>query len=313
MGVSPSPEISVVEVLLHRFVGQAGRGAGFERRLSCMRLWSEPLLSAADERLLAFRIEAGVIAAQALESGSLPLPASRDELRQLRTEGELARQRFLLANTRLVWKLAQRQARRSGLEVDELFQEGFLALVGALNRFDPEVGRFSTFASIRIERHLAEVAATRCGEAGLPVGRALAIRQAKGVADRLSQELGRAAASREVAAELGLSVVATEQLLAHRGAVRLDALPAEPLQVEVDFDAAVLAGQVRRLLARLPAEQSRMLALRYGILTGEPVTQAEVALAFGLSVRTVRRVEQRALISLRALSEPSQFAEMTVA
>lgn len=260
-----------------------------------------PLLSAEEERQLARAIEAGVLAEHLLVSGDRPHQATTEELHAVVRAGELAFQRFLLANVRLVGKLAGREARITGLPGDELFQEGFVAMAGALQRFDPDRGRFSTFATLRIRQHLSEVAAGRFGEMALPPSRAVQLRRTRRLADVLSQERGRSVAADELATELGRTPEATRWLLGYLAPVAVE--PASDLiAAEMpDPDAAIYAQQFRRVLAELDADQERVLCLRYGITTGEPVTLAEAALALGVSLSTVRRLERRGLAALRHL------------
>lgn len=264
-----------------------------------------PLLTAADERSLARRIEAGVLAGHLLASGERPVAASVEELTFLVETGRQAWQHFLLANVRLVWKLAGREASRSGLPVEELFQEGFVALAGALQRFDPERGRFSTFATVRIRQRMSEAGAGRLGELALPVGRALRLRRARGLEVALVQERGRSLASGELAAELGRPVGWTQRLLDHRAPTSLDPdLEGVAIweQQPADPDRAIYAEQLRRVLRRVDREQTRVLALRYGLATGEPLEVREIAVRLGLSVSSVRRLEKRGLASLRELA-----------
>lgn len=263
-----------------------------------------PLLGADEERRLARTIEAGVLAGHLLDSGERPLPATTDELDAIAHAGEAAYQRFLLANVGLVGQLAAREARITGLPSDELFQEGFVALADALQRFDPDRARFSTFATVRIRQHLAEMAAGRFGELGLPVSRALQLRRARRLADTLGQERGRSVAADELATELGRPALATRRLLGYRAPVAVDTAAdviADP--GAADPDAAIYAEQFRRVLRQLDAEQATVLSLRYGITTGEPVGVGEVAVALGLSLSTVRRLERRGLAALRALAD----------
>ena len=263
-----------------------------------------PLLEPEQERLLARTIEAGVLAGHLLASGERPVPATSDELDTLVRAGERAYQHFLLANVRLVGLLASREARKTGLPTDELFQEGFVALADALQRFDPARGRFSTFATVRIRQHLAEAAATRFGELALPASRALGLRRARRWAEVLGQERGRSLAADELAAALGRPAEATRRLLDYRAPVAVDAaaeIIADP--VAVDPDAAIYARQFRRVLNQLDAGEAEVLRLRYGITTGEPVGVVETAAALGLSPSSVRRLERRGLAALRALSD----------
>jgi RNA polymerase sigma factor (sigma-70 family) len=271
---------------------------------------SAPLLTPEQEHLLARRIEAGVLAAELLASGARPVAATGEELALIVAAGRQAWQDFLLANLRLVWKLVGREPGRAGLPIEDLFQEGFLALAGALQRFDPARGRFSTFATVRVRQRLAEVTAGRLGALALPDSRALRLRQARGVEAALVQEQGRSVEAGELAAALGRSVDWTRQLLGHRPPVTLD--PAEErLALAItsgpDPDREIYARQVRRVLRRIDSSQAEVVALRYGLATGEPVDIAGIATRMGLSTSTVRRLEARGLAALRALAASTEL------
>jgi RNA polymerase sigma factor (sigma-70 family) len=270
-----------------------------------------PLLSAADERDLARAIEAGVVAEHLLETGARPVPASDEELRAVVAAGEHAWRRFLLANLRLVWKLAGREARLSGLAMDELCQEGVVALADTLRRFDVERARFSTFAMVRVRQHLGEVAAARFGDLALPRGQALRLRRARGLESALGQERGRGLTAAELGVELGPRPERILRLLEHQAPVSLDPVRDGPRLAEPaphDPDADIYATQFRRLLDRIDADQALVLRLRYGLATGEPMDVPTIARRLGLSSSTVRRVERRGLAALRpwaaAFAEP---------
>src|SRR5262249_40611504 len=86
-----------------------------------------PLLSAAEERGLAYRVEGGDCA---------------------------ARDRMVRANLRLVVNIARSYAGK-GLALEDLIAEGNLGLVRAVEGFDPSLGvRFSTYASYWIKQSI---------------------------------------------------------------------------------------------------------------------------------------------------------------
>ncbi|MGV8909257.1 MAG: sigma-70 family RNA polymerase sigma factor [Propionicimonas sp.] len=265
-----------------------------------------PLLTAADECLLARRIEAGVLAEHLLACGERPLTATAAELAELVEAGRRAWHDFLLANLRLVGKLAVHQARRSGLPTDDLFQEGFVAMAGALQRFDPDRGRFSTFATVRIRQRLAEVTASRLGALELPDSRALRLRRARGLETALVQEHGRSVATAELAAALGRPVGWTQTLLGHQAPMTIDYTADENMfgsAQPADPDRAIYARQFRRVLRGIDADQARVVALRYGLVTGDPLDVTEIARRLGVSDSTVRRLEVRGLAALRGLAD----------
>src|SRR4051812_47518463 len=62
----------------------------------------------------------------------------------------------------------------------------------------------------------------------------------------------------------------------------------------------VEAALVRRRVGALPIDERQVIRCRYGLANFQPHTVRACALRFGLSPHTVARVEQRALLRLRA-------------
>ena len=267
-------------------------------------------MSAEDETELARTIEAGVLAEQLLATGERPVPATDTELHLLVEAGQRASHRLLLSFARLVGKLAVAEAKRSGLGLEELYQEGFLAMSEALHRFDHRRARFSTYATVRVSQHLAEVGAGRLGALASPPSRALRLRRARGVAAALGQERQRTVDVAEVALAVGTSRREMARLLGYLAPVPVDAV-AETLAdpAPVDPDAGVYAEQFGRLVAQLESTRASIVRLRYGLGTGNPLDVSETAGRLGLSRSTVRRLEGLALAELRAmLTEPKPAA-----
>lgn len=261
------------------------------------------LLTAADERQLAQAIEVGVLAEHLLSTGLRPVAATEAELRFLASEGRRSWQQFLMANLRLVWMFAGREARRTGLNVEELFQEGCVALAGALQRFDSDRGRFSTYAVTRIQQQLAEAGATRFGDLCLPPSRALRLRRVHGLRSQLCQERGTQIDVKELSAELQRPTEWTRRILGYRAPIPIDTCASawQLAAAEADPDQALLSRQVLQKMMLIPHDQAVVLRLRYGLDDGEPASQAEVAERLQLSQSTVRRLEQRGLAALRAV------------
>ena len=123
----------------------------------------------------------------------------------------------------------------------------------------------------------------------------------------MAQELGRTIDSAELAEALGRPVDWTRQLLGHRAPVALDPTDDGSTRAAApgpDLDEAIYARQVRRVLRRIDPDQAEVVALRYGLATGEPVDVAAIATRLGLSTSTVRRLELRGLAALRTLALP---------
>jgi RNA polymerase primary sigma factor len=251
-------------------------------------------------------IEAGLLARDARLSGAGFADATEQELRLLEDQGALARQRFIQANLGLVGMVSRQLAARCQLPDAELFQEGCLGLITAVERFDHARGyRFSTYALYWIRAFVGAAAAKHLGAMNLPTSRAEQLRAAHGLEAELAQSLGRAPTLREMADALGRSEDWTAGLLSHqrpRSLELVDGIALERLHAHDELD-AVLAEPlpVRELLLRLDALDRRVLELRLGFADGEPRSFADTARALQISATRVRRIEARAVEKLRGL------------
>lgn len=123
--------------------------------------FTAPLITLEEEVDLFRCIEASTYAAHLLETGCGSWDPA--DLRAMVEAGSRARQRLFSANLRLVMKLASAAARQTGAELDELFQEGCLALGEAIPRFDQRRGtRFSTLIHRYVSRAVRHRALHGC-------------------------------------------------------------------------------------------------------------------------------------------------------
>lgn len=259
------------------------------------------LLTAEQERQLAAEIEAGLFAGEALRSGSRPDGATVAELQQLVTEGQSAQRRFTEANLRLVRMVSHQFAARSGANEADVFQEGCLGLLTAVMRFDHRRGlRFATYALFWIRAYAGSAAARMLGDLNLPTSRATQLRAVRGVEAALTQTLGRAATTRDIAVAVGRSELWTADLLAHLPPTSLSAVETDAQAWAVTDDPGP-SNEPSVLLHRLRTLDRQVLELRLGFVTGGPLSYAEVAGRLGIAVSRVRRIEQAALEELRLL------------
>lgn len=276
----------------------------------------EPLLSATEESLLAQEIEVGLLAAESLASGARPAGASTAELVLLADRGQQSRHRFLRANLGLVGLVARQEAERSQLDRGELYQEGCLGLIHALERFDHHRGvRFATYALVWIRAQVRAATATRCGALNVPPSRAETLRRLRGLEMQLTQRLGRQATVADLASATGQDPAWVRALLATRAARSLEGAVEEgPLEVPderaTDSFARVIRGAqpLPDLLGRLEGLERQVVRLRYGFADGEPHTCAEIARLLSLPVARIRRAESRALEALREICPQQAIA-----
>lgn len=253
-------------------------------------------------------IEVGVLAAAARLDPAAPWcgDASEEELLALEEAGVQAQQEFVRANLGLVGAVLAPYA-RSGAPAADLFQEGCLGLIAAIERFDHRRGvRFSTYATYWIRTYVSS-ATSRFGSAvTLPVGRSDQLRAAHGVESALTQRLGRLPTVAEVAADLGRDERWTAGLLGQRGAQSLDELDERALlrlsEAASGADEGVSQEPerwARKLLATLTGFDRQVVELRLGFGGRAPSSLASIARELGVPVGRVRRAERRALDELR--------------
>jgi RNA polymerase sigma-B factor len=230
-----------------------------------------------------------------------------DRFRDLtNTKDPKLRDDLITSHLGLAHQLARRFAGR-GEAHDDLVQVASIALVKAVDRFDPERGvQFSTFAATcvigELKRHFrdrgwAVRAPRRIQELYLEVGQNI---------DRLSQELGHPPTVPELAAAIGTSEDAVlEAIEAGRGyrTASLDAPDANSQtmgdslgSVDSQFghvdDRSVLASA----LEALPERDQVIIRLRF--IDG--LTQSEIASRLGVSQMHISRLLAASLERLRA-------------
>lgn len=276
---------------------------------------TEPLLTHVEVVELQCAIEAGLLAREARVSGAGFADATDQELRFLEGQGALAMQRFIQANLGLVGMVSRQFAARSRLPNAELFQEGCVGLITAVQRFDHTRGhRFSTYALFWIRAFISAATAKHLGAMNLPTSRAEQLRAAHGLEAELTQSLGRAPTLREMADALGRSEDWTAGLLSHqrpRSLELVEGTTLERLQARDELE-AVLAEPlpVRELLLRLNDLDRRVLELRLGFADGEPKSFAHTARVLEISATRVRRIEARALETLRGFCPQQASAQL---
>jgi RNA polymerase primary sigma factor len=245
-----------------------------------------PLLSAADEKQLARRIEEG--------------------------DSE-ARDHMVRANLRLVVNIARGYTGK-GLALPDLIAEGNLGLLRAVEGFDPSMNtRFSTYASYWIKQSIKRAVINTGKTIRIPAYMNELLVKWRRATARLQDELGRPPTPEEVAASMKLP---KKKLSIIKKAIRIyNATP----QTEQGDDGRsidetlmdrngqtpegglVMADdlkQVMNLLDKMDRREAAVLRLRFGLDGDEPKTLKEIGDCLGLTRERVRQIESEALKKL---------------
>ncbi|MEU7477023.1 sigma-70 family RNA polymerase sigma factor [Lentzea sp. NPDC042327] len=281
---------------------------------------STPLLTAAEEVVLAKAIEVGLYAQQLLDSGDTT--RDRRTLRRLVAEGERAKDHMIRANLRLVVSVAKKHSFR-GLPFLDVVQEGNLGLIRAVEKFDYAKGyKFSTYAMWWIRQAIERGLADQTRTVRLPVHVVEEVNKLNRIGQKLSAEFGREATVEEIAAHAKVSAQRVHDLRdAARTCVSLetpvgdegDSVLGDLIQDGDGVSAPDLVEQqefvegVRSLLEVLPERQGRIMRLRFGLEDGRERTLQEVADELGLTRERIRQLEKQSLAVLKSTGRPEEL------
>ena len=127
------------------------------------------------------------------------------EVGEIRRHAEQAKRTLILHNLRLVTSVAWRY-QNQGLHILDLYQEGNIGLIKAVERFDYRQGnRFSTYATWWIRQSITRAIADQCRTIRLPVHMHDVLRRIHRAEDVLEEELGREPDSDELAEQCEMS------------------------------------------------------------------------------------------------------------
>ena len=273
-----------------------------------------PLLRAEQEVEYARAMEIGKRARQQMNRSSGVGVSERNKLEAKVREGELARQKLIKANFRLVVSIAKKYIGR-GVSFLDLIQEGNIGLIRAVEKFDYKRGfKFSTYATWWIRQAITRAIADQGRTIRVPVHMCERINKLTRVSRQLVQELGREPTPDEIAKELGTTPKKVERIIK---------ISQRPLSLEMpvgeeqdshlgDFipdestlgptDAAshqLLREQMEEILTSLSPREGRVLQLRFGLKDGKSHTLEEVGKKFGVTRERIRQIEAKALRKLR--------------
>jgi len=255
------------------------------------------------------------------EIGQTPLLTRAEEVvlaRRIKRGDKKARQQMILANLRLVVKIAHDYA-RYGLPLLDLISEGNIGLMKAVERFDPKKGgKLSTYAAWWIKQAIKRALANQSKTIRLPAHLVDKIARMRKTEHRLTEKLGREPTVHELAEELNVpaSTVQQWQVVTLRP-TSLDS----PVGEDGDASFGDLVGdenaltasdllsntqmrtEVERLMKRLDFREREILRHRFGLQNTPEETLDDVGKRFGITRERVRQIQNVAVTKLHELIE----------
>jgi RNA polymerase primary sigma factor len=256
-----------------------------------------PLLTAAQETVLAKRIEQG---------------------------DQTATEEMVAANLRLVVSIAKRY-RNQGLPFIDLIQEGTFGLMRATEKFDWRRGfKFSTYATWWIRQAVSRALADKGRTVRMPVHIVEKLSKITRTEQRLRAESGRQPSSEEIAFDLDMTAeevesvrvlaqlpVSLETPVGDEDGLELGQLIEDAQTPRPDdvVDDMLRVETLVRCLATLSDRERRVLELRFGLNGEQPHTLDEVGLAFKVTRERIRQIETSGLRKLRSLVESQSLRD----
>lgn len=250
-----------------------------------------PLLSAEEERRLAFRI--------------------------LKGDGK-ARRKLILSNLRLVVSIAKKYI-YYGVSLLDLIEEGNIGLMKAVENFDPKRGtKFSTYATWWIRQAITRALSNQSRTVRVPVYLNENLARYRKILEEHYAKTGSHPSVQEMSKILKISLEESEQLHLYLDSVmsfdfvqNIDENDDTSALVRVNpsLRTESFAPDVEKeqdlefLISLLPETEAKIVRYRYGLVDGRPYTLAETGKMLNMTRERVRQLERLALRFLRQYVE----------
>ncbi len=255
----------------------------------------------------------------------MPVAAFTDLLEEVEaaySEMDSARTTLLESNLRLVANVTRRYM-RYGMNFQDLFQEGYLGVAVALDKFQPSRGhRFSTYAVWWIRQSITQALSAHSRTIRIPANMARFLSQMRRAEQQLLQSLGREPTPEEIARKIEQSpervrawqrierqpISLESPLSSGDGSVVSDLIvDAGSRQPDEVVSSNLLKEAITSALDTLDEREQTILEHRFGLLGKSVMTLEELSKRFNVSHERIRQIEVAALKKLKSPERRKYF------
>lgn len=223
-----------------------------------------------------------------------------------------AKDRLVVSNLRLVVSIAN-SYKGMGLPLADLVNEGNIGLMKAVDKYDPEKGRLSTYATWWIKQAIRRALSNQSRTIRLPVHMVEKVARVRRTVDSLSIALNRPPNPTEIAESCGLNVDQVDRCLATSGYTTSLNATVHGEDIEVGdsipdpsaIDPAENCERTQRFhllsetLEVLNPRERAIISARFGLGMDTAVTLEHIGKQLGVTRERIRQLEAAALKKLR--------------
>jgi len=232
-------------------------------------------------------------------------------IKKIKKGDKLLFEQYLEDNKGLICKLASIYTIES-LEYDDLYQEGVLGIIKAINNYDPNsCCKFSTYAVWWIRQVMVRYIQNHRDTIRIPTYLNESLCKINSINEYYKKKYNREATIEEIAKELKKPKEYIEKVLAGRYTIsslnedagddrELGELIPSTLDTEKEALNNIKSQEIKKFImnSNLTERERKIIFLRFGILDGIERTLEEIGKIYSLSRERVRQIESKALAKL---------------